>query len=162
VSKHPAFFVLLAIPLTWAQQPNGATTNPTPVTTQPSPTAAKLRIDSVRSVDPGNMYHRVYARVPLVGTGTKADPKRPMFAPTTASTDHTGILGYSMQISDDGQWALCEFVGATPNDLKVITASTASNVVFFEQGHATLEQVVADFSQYKKNFSFAPFTVRVQ
>ena len=108
------------------------------------------------------MYHRVYARVPLVGSGKPDDPIRPMFAPTAPSKDHTGILGYSMQISDDGKWALCEFVGATPSDLKIITTSTDPHVVFFERGHAKLDDVIADFSKYKKNFTFNPFPVRVQ
>lgn len=110
------------------------------------------------------MYHRVYAQVKLIGSGTKSDPKRPMFVPPPGqeSKDHTGILGYQMQISDDGKWALCEFVGATPKDLEVITKSNDPNVVFFERGHATLDQVLADFSQYKTGFTFAAFTVRAQ
>jgi hypothetical protein len=153
--------ILGFLQIAWGQQPQVA--SPTPVTSTPvTATAAKLRIDSVRSVDPSNMYHRVYARVPLIGAGTKADPKRPMFAPTTPSKDHTGILAYAMQISDDGNWALCEFVGATPQDLQIVTTSTNSSVVSFERGHATLDQVLADFSQYKKGFTFSGFTVRAE
>ena len=43
-------------------------------------------------VAPGNMYHRIYAIVPLIGAGTPADPKRPMFVPPTrsASTNSRG------------------------------------------------------------------------
>jgi hypothetical protein len=121
------------------------------------------------------MYHRVYARVPLVGTGKAGDPVRPMFAPIPASTPaklsgpvrntHSGILGYTMLTSDDGKWALCEFVGATPKDLAVITSAASSTVVVFERGKNTVAEIETDFQQYMKTFtfaSFAPFTTRVQ
>jgi hypothetical protein len=134
-----------------------------------------VRRDTVHRVDPGQMYHRLYARVPIVGTGAKGDPKRPMFAPVQSQTPpvgpaaaaavHTGILGYTMLISDDGQWALCEFVGATPQDLQVITSAAGPNVVVFERGKSTIAEIEADFQQYMKGFtfaSFAPFTTRVQ
>jgi len=72
-------------------------------------------------VSPQMMYHRVWAVVPLIGTGKPDDPKRPMFVPSPAEQtakfrkgDRSGIIGYSMQLSDDGQSALVEFVGATP------------------------------------------------
>jgi hypothetical protein len=46
-------------------------------------------------VSPGNMYHRVYAVVPLVGSGTKADPKRPMLVPppSQVAVDRSGRRG---------------------------------------------------------------------
>ena len=63
-------------------------------------------------------YH-VYAVVPLTGSGTAADPKRPMFVPAQGfkpvvpvvaagrvTAVRTGILGYHAQISDDGKYAL--------------------------------------------------------
>lgn len=150
------------------------------VTSTPiSASATAGRRDTVHSVDPGQMYHRVYARVPLVGTGKQGDPIRPMFASVPASTaattpgkpsapvvnTHSGILGYTMLISDDGKWALCEFVGATPQDLQVITSAASSNVVVFERGSSTIAQIEADFQQYMKGFTFGnfePFTTRVQ
>jgi hypothetical protein len=104
----------------------------------------------------------------MIGSGTAADPKRPMFVPApgqaapTVATIHTGILAYQMQVSDDGNWALCEFVGATPKDLEVITTSTVPNVKFFVRGQSALADVLADFLQYKKNFTFQSFTARPQ
>jgi len=159
VSNHRALLsILVLVPLTWGQQANS--TNPTPVGTKAA--AAPLRIDSVRRVDPENMYHRVYARVRVIGKGTPDDPRRPMFAPTQPSKDHKGILGYQMQISDDGKWALCEFVGATPQDLEVITKANDPNVVVFEQGKSSAADVIADFGNFKKNFTFFASKVRVQ
>jgi hypothetical protein len=84
-------------------------------------------------VSPEMMYHRVWAVVPMIGSGKADDPKRPMFAPSAAEQtakfkqgDRSGVMGYSMQISDDGNFALVEFVGATPADLRFIVTSTVA------------------------------------
>ena len=37
-------------------------------------------------VDPGQIYERLTAIVPLQGTGTMADPIRPMFTPQQANS----------------------------------------------------------------------------
>ncbi len=67
-----------------------------------------------------------------------------------------------MQISDDGKWALVEFVDVTPKDLEPITTSANPNVRVFVRGQAAIADIVADFSQYKKNFTFSRFTARPQ
>src|SRR5580704_5171967 len=84
-----------------------------------------------RNVPPGNMYHRVWAVLPLVGSGAPGDPIRPMLvpppptpgqqAPTEATQSQAApdqqaaiqrpdLLGFQMQLSDDGKFALVEFV----------------------------------------------------
>ena len=73
-----------------------------------------------RSVPPEYMYHRVWAVVPLVGSGATGDPIRPMFAPAPSatsqqpSTEPPDLLGYQMQLSDDGKFALVEFIFHSP------------------------------------------------
>lgn len=81
-----------------------------------------------RSVPAEYMYHRVWAVVPLIGSGATGDPIRPMFVPSPSapsplaaslqtSTDPPAppdLLGYQMQISDDGKFALVEFVFHSP------------------------------------------------
>jgi|SRR5579862_9189450 len=138
--------------------------------------SAQDRVDGVHRVDPSQMYHRVYARMPVTGAGTKADPIRPLLAPAPALTpaaatavanNRPGMLSYTMILSDDGKWALVEFVAQNPNELASITASTAvssagsassaGNVVIFERGKATVAQIEADFQQYKKGFTMANF-----
>jgi len=161
VSKIALVVVCAFLPTAWSQQQTASGTQSTSVSATVQRPAA-----SVRLVDPGLTYQHIYARVPLIGSGTKNDPKRPMFvappsqAPT--ATNHTGILAYQMQISDDGNWALCEFVGATPQDLAQITKSTNASVKVFERNKSTLADVLADFTQYKANFSFNVLTLRVQ
>jgi hypothetical protein len=114
-------------------------------------------------VSPEMMYHRVWAVVPLIGKGTADDPRRPMFVSSPAEQaarskdDRSGLLGYSMQLSDDGKSALVEFVGATPADLKFIVASKVAGVKAFERGSATKAQIEAEFQKYKTGFSVSSF-----
>jgi hypothetical protein len=136
----------------------------------------------VQKVPPEHIYHRVYAVVPIIGTGKPGDPKRPMFVPSPAelaavkpvaangavagtgpaSIPRPAILSYHMDLSDDGQFALVEFVGATPADLKFIAQSTAPGVIAFERGKTTKAQVQAEFQKYKKNFNADLFLGSVQ
>src|SRR5437868_5596582 len=110
-------------------------------------------------VSPEMMYHRVWAVVPLIGKGTSDDPRRPMFAPTRAelaenlkSGRRSGVISFSMQLSDDGKSALVEFVGATPADLKVIVNSRVPGVKAFERGVATKADIEAEFQKHKLGF----------
>lgn len=138
----------------WGQQQTTGSS-----TTQP-------RSDSVHQVDPGQMYNRIYAIVPMVGSGTLSDPKRPMFAPAPSqaqpSAVHTGVIGFQMWPSDDGNWALVEFVGATPADLQSIVGAASATVQVFPRGKFTQAQIEAAFQQYKKGFKFEWFTARAQ
>ena len=43
--------------------------------------ALTLVVCAQRRVDPKNSYNRVIAVVPLTGSGTPVDPKRPKYAP---------------------------------------------------------------------------------
>jgi hypothetical protein len=133
------------------------------VTTSQTVTATP-RHDAVHQVDPSQMYHRVYARVPMIGTGRRGDELRPMFAPlpSQVARDHTGILAYQMQISDDRKWALVEFVGATPKDLQAIISSTDPNVKVFERGKHGQDEIEADFKNFKKDFTLSSFATRAQ
>ena len=87
------------------------------------------------------MYHRVWAVTPLVGTGKAGDPMRPMFvsvppqaiqkgAPVPVAGpqpgDRSGILGYQMQLSDDGKSALVEYVFASPVAFQAVLQQEAN------------------------------------
>jgi len=120
-------------------------------------------------VSPEMMYHRVWAVVPLIGSGKPDDPKRPMFVPSPAEQaaklrrgDRSGVIGYSMQVSDDGNFALVEFVGVTPVDLKPIVNSQAIGVKAFERGSATKEQIEQEFQKYKAGFTLSSLSGRQQ
>jgi hypothetical protein len=120
-------------------------------------------------VSPEMMYHRVWAVVPLIGSGTPDNPRRPMFTPTPAEQaaklkngDRSGVIGFSMQVSDDGNFALVEFVGATPADLKFIVNSQAPGVIAFERGAATKAQIESTFQKYKAGFTLSSLAGRPQ
>ena len=87
-----------------------------------------------QSVSRESLYHRVYAVVPMVGSGTPADPSRPMFVPAPPAegaqpaTERPGLLGYQMQLSDDGTLALVEFVFATPAAFASALATGSTNL----------------------------------
>lgn len=136
-------------------------------------------------VDPRNMYERVIAIVPIVGQGTDTDPRRPMYAPvvsnvaapaapvstTTTSTTpfpgppatplvgSPGILGYSMVESDDGKFALVEFVSRDRSVFSNILADTT--IQAFLKGRDSRPAAEAAFQKLKQGFSIASFGVRV-
>src|SRR5437868_9603200 len=116
-------------------------------------------------VSPEMRDHRVWAIVPLIGSGKPDDPKRPMFTPSPVEQaaklqkgDRSGVIGYSMQLSDDGKSALVEFVGPTPADLQHIVTSTAPGVKAFERGKASKAQIEAEFQKYKTGFTLSSLT----
>jgi hypothetical protein len=121
-------------------------------------TASTLIPLNARRLAPENAYARVYCVVPIVGSGTLADPRRPLFAPAqptaAAPLDRTGIIAYQFQESDDGNYALAEFVSVARTGLAAVLTSTNPNVTFFERGKYTRQQIETAFQKYKKNFSF--------
>src|SRR5258708_4197232 len=78
-------------------------------------------------VAPENLYPRLFCVVPMIGTGTEADPRRPMFVPAPSAltvqapvatamavtTDPSApvaparppIFAFQFQLSDDGNYA---------------------------------------------------------
>jgi len=114
-------------------------------------------------VDYRNLYERVLAIVPVVGTGTFADPKRPMYAPTPQQMNpvsRTGIIAYTHVLSDNGRFALVEFVARDRSAFQSILADTTIQV--FLKGRDQREDAVAAFQKLKKNFDFSHFAARVQ
>lgn len=109
-----------------------------------------------RSVPPEFMYHRVYAVVPLVGSGTADDPQRPMLVPAAPQPGQTEpqtsgppeLLGWQMQISDDGKFGLVEFTFQSPiayqNFLAKAAVSPGSRVTA-----VALQPISADGSNLK-------------
>lgn len=134
-------------------------------------------------VDPRNMYERVIAIVPMVGQGTDTDPRRPMYAPvpsttatsTTSTTEapsapapatpatplagSTGILGYTMVESDDGNFAIVEFVARDRSIFSNILAD--ATIQAFLKGRDTRPTAEAAFQKLKPGFSIANFFVRL-
>jgi hypothetical protein len=108
------------------------------------------------------MYERVMAIVPIVGSGTAADPKRPMYAPMPSqmsATARTGIIAYNHVVSDDGKFALVEFVARDKSAFQQILAD--ATITTFVKGKDSLANVSAAFQKLKKDFDITKFGVMV-
>ncbi len=128
-----------------------------------------------RRVDPRNIYHRVITVVPYVGQGSVADPKRPQYAPLpaavtgslqgagpvatgpTAAPATPAIIGYMHIPSDDGKFALVEYVARDMAAFQTIMSDTSLTV--FVKGRDSKATIEAALQKYKKNFSLDSFGV---
>jgi hypothetical protein len=109
-------------------------------------------------VDSRQVHERILCIVPMVGSGSYDDPRRPAFAPSPSNSneakDSEGILGYSYQISDDGQSALVEFVARNRAAFKeILEASKSQGFKVFEKGKQRRSDILSEFRKYKKDFN---------
>ncbi len=110
-----------------------------------------------------NLHTRVLCVVPMIGTGTTADPIRPMFVPAPPDPSKApdlavvktppGIIAFQYQLSDDGNYALVEFVGVDRDALVEVFNSTDARVKVFEVAKAKKNDIDTEFQKYKKSFS---------
>lgn len=123
-------------------------------------------------VDPGQIYERLTAIVPLQGTGTMADPIRPMFTPPSkriatltatkaAPRSPSDLLAFSWQLSDDGKSAIVEFVAADRKAFAEILNSKDPKVKLFERGKKSKEETESELKKEKKDFDPTKFGARV-
>ena len=129
--------------------------------------ATALCLPAQHKVDTRQLYERLYCVVPMVGTGTWADPKRPLYAPSPAQMNpasRTGIIGFTHVLSDNGQFALVEFVARDAKAFDRILADVSLNlntsVKAFRKGKDKREDIEAEFRKHKKDFSFEHFGLR--
>jgi hypothetical protein len=106
-------------------------------------------------VDPRNSYNRIICVVPLVGKGTPVDPKRPMYAPWPRSEDPNGIIAFTFEPSDDGQFAVVEFVARTRAAFQTILSD--ASITTFEKGKAAKADVETAVKKVRKNFDMDTF-----
>ncbi|MGC9969497.1 MAG: hypothetical protein ABSE56_02785 [Bryobacteraceae bacterium] len=121
-------------------------------------------LSAQRKVDMGNTYERVLAVVPMIGSGTPTDPRRPMYAPLPgAAPSGEGIIAFSFQISDDGMSALVELVARDRAGLKAILddKDLRHDVKIFEKGKDNPADIEKEFRKHKKDFDPRHFGVRV-
>jgi hypothetical protein len=115
-------------------------------------------------VDPRNSYQRLLCVVPIVGSGTMQDPRRPEFAPApvasiAAQSSRAGILAFTWVASDDGKSALVEFVARDRAAFQPILADKRPNVRVFEKGKAAKADIETEFKNARKNFDLEKFGV---
>ena len=111
-----------------------------------------------RRVDPKNTYSRMICVVPIVGAGTAADPKRPKYAPlppTSPTQPPAAIIGYTQQVSEDGKFALVEFVARDQSAFQTILNDKTIKV--FIKGKDKKGDIEAELKKYKKDFDLTKF-----
>jgi hypothetical protein len=129
--------------------------------------ATPSKVESHR-IDPRSAYHRIFAIVPITGSGTRADPIRPAYAPLPrargsrlSKPSPTGILGFNFVMSDNKTHALVEFVARDRAAFKDILADKRPDVKVFDKGKAKRSDIEAEFKKHKQNIDFDRFAVRV-
>jgi len=117
-----------------------------------------------RRVDPLYSYHRVIAVVPMQGAGTLANPMRPKHAPppNPAGPSRAGIIAFSFLPSDDGKFAIAEFVAVDRTALAEVLADRSAGVLVFEKGAAKKADIESAIRHFRKDFSLDNFGVPVQ
>ncbi len=107
-------------------------------------------------VDPRYQHERVYAVVPLVGKGIAEDPVRPAHLPIRPDgriDPESGILGLTKQLTDDGKFALVEFVARNRSAFAGPFADKTPGVKFFEKGKIKKDDIEKEFRKFKKDFT---------
>jgi len=113
-------------------------------------------------VDARNTHERLICVVPMIGAGTPEDPRRPLYAPLPGKTPRgSGIIGYAFQASDDGRFALVEFVARDRAALKPILEDRRAEVKVFEKGTHSRTAIETELRKFQKNFDLDRFGVRM-
>jgi len=119
-----------------------------------------------KRVDGRNLYERVLAIVPMTGSGTYADPRRPEMTPATlAGPDQIsgkGIISFSYQVSDDGKTAVVELVARDKSVLEAVSRNARPGVQVFDRGKGNAAAVEAEIRKHIKDFDVAKFGARAQ
>ena len=94
------------------------------------------------------------------GLDPGVDPKnetRKLEKPWPVSQDHSGILAYYHEPSDDGRFALVEYVAYNRSALQAILNDTSITV--FIKGVASKSTIETALKQYRKDFDLDKFGV---
>jgi hypothetical protein len=107
-------------------------------------------------VDPKNRGERIIAVVPMIGSGKGDDPKRPLFAPLPSEMRRPGgIQEFSYELSDDGKYAIIEFVASDRSAFDAMLRDTRA-VKAFEKGKHKREDIERELRIFRRSFSFDP------
>ena len=121
-------------------------------------------LSAQRRVDARYSYHRVIAVVPLVGSGTAADPIRGKHVPTAQLTGQpeAGIIAFAVELTDNGKSAIVELVALRRTALAQVLADRSAGVLVFEKGVVSDASIEAAIRPFRKDFSLLSFGVVAQ
>ena len=117
----------------------------------------------------GPMYERLICVVPSTGSGTLADPRRPLFAPAEGQRDTLTsarktkgfstpleIIGYRSVPTDDGLNYIVEFVARDRAAFNPILASPQVTKIFDLRKQPSRD-VLPELRKLKRNFDLTSF-----
>jgi len=108
-------------------------------------------------------HQRLLCVVPIIGSGTPTDPRRPLYAPAPGNSGNAapknGIVAFNWRPSDNGNFAIVEFVARDRAAFAAILADRSPSVKVFEHGKARRADIEAEFRKHIKNFDSKDFGV---
>ncbi len=109
------------------------------------------------AVDGHHTYYRLLTVVPMTGSGTHEDPKRPLHVPVNRldASSRQDIIAFTQLPSDDRKFAIVEFVAADRAAFKSILADTSLHL--FEKGKDSDDVIEAFLQKYRKGFKLQGF-----
>jgi hypothetical protein len=104
-------------------------------------------------VDSRNVGERMIVVVPIVGSGTYDDPKRPLFVPASMAemVNGTSLHAFQWEPSDDGRFAIVEFATRDRATLDAVAAEPRV-VKSFQKGIHKRNDIERELQKYKKDF----------
>jgi hypothetical protein len=119
------------------------------------------------------IYHRIVCVVPMVGSGTAKDPKRPLFTPSSSTAQEapkppghgkwekqpdTRIIAFQSVPTDDGKASIVMFVARSYQAFKPIL-SDPRVIEKFERKEIRERDLVTALRRYKKHFDLKQLQV---
>lgn len=114
------------------------------------------------AADPAARYHRLVCLVHLTGSGKPSDPRVPEYVPAAIDPGRTGIIAWSMQLADDGQMAIVEYVAVDRKAFTAILADKRPEIRVFEIGKTPAASIEAAMGEFKKGFTLSSLQVAAQ
>ncbi|HWE53022.1 MAG TPA: hypothetical protein VG273_24740 [Bryobacteraceae bacterium] len=127
----------------------------------PAPAAA-IAHGPTRAADPAVRYHRLICLVHLKGSGKKDDPRLPEYAPATIDPSRSGIIAWSMQLTDNGNMAIVQFVAVDRQAFAEILADKRADIKVFEIGKDKPAAIEAEMKKHKSTFALSGLQVVAQ
>lgn len=128
--------------------------------------AAPAALWGQKRLDGRDLYERVIAIVPMTGSGTYSDPRRPELTPATLAGGEQvtgkGLIAFSYQMSDDGKMAVVEMVARERRALEGVLRSNRPGVQVFERGKGNAAAIEAEIRKHIKDFDVTKFGARAQ
>lgn len=113
-------------------------------------------------VDARHRYYRVICVVPLIGSGSRKDPQRPLYVPALAGQGPpmSGIIGFQQVLTDDKKFAIVEYVAADKKALDPILNDKSLKV--FEKGKHSRQVIEQELKLVRKDFDLSKFGMAVR